>query len=192
MRLSVLKQKYVAEFDKAIEQNGDIMVNVDKFFGFTTEEKIVNGKKNTILDVDEQDLTGEEQCGRMINIDDLKDKAKAEIIKTIEDRIINAIKANENFIVLNNEWLKSEMIMKELKGLKNEYDESWGATKMYFQSIRKGRSNPPKKFLTKTDFVIELRKSLKSSQNYLKRPKTTNPIKYKFYWVLIPKKPYES
>lgn len=60
MKLSVLKQKYVAEFDKAIEQNGDIMVNVDKFFGFTTEEKIVNGKKNTILDVDEQDLTGEE------------------------------------------------------------------------------------------------------------------------------------
>lgn len=68
----------------------------------------------------------------MINIDDLKDKAKAEIIKTIEDRIINAIKANENFIVLNNEWLKSEMIMKELKGLKIEKNESWGATKMYF------------------------------------------------------------
>lgn len=68
----------------------------------------------------------------MINIDDLKDKAKAEIIKTIEDRIINAIKANENFIVLNNEWLKSELIKGELKGFKIEYDESWGATKMYF------------------------------------------------------------
>lgn len=68
----------------------------------------------------------------MIDIDELKSKAKAEILETIESRIINAIKMNENFIILNNEWLKSEMVMKELEGLKLEYDKEWQATKLFF------------------------------------------------------------
>lgn len=68
----------------------------------------------------------------IIDVEQLKNKAKQEILELIEKRIINAIKENENFIILNNEWLKSELIKGELKGFKIEYDESWGATKLYF------------------------------------------------------------
>jgi hypothetical protein len=68
----------------------------------------------------------------MIDVEQLKNKAKQEILDLIEKRIITAIKENENFIILNNEWLKSELIKKELRGFKIEYDEAWGATKLYF------------------------------------------------------------
>jgi len=57
--LSELKQMYVDEFDQAIAQNGDIMVECGKIYGFKAKERKEEDKPVKLI-LEEKEIKSEE------------------------------------------------------------------------------------------------------------------------------------